>query len=91
MNAERRKRIRAVLTSLDNIVDLINDAYTEIDEVSADEQAAYDNLPDSIQQSERGERMEEVASSLADIADLINALAEDTNEIFVQLEDLVAD
>ena len=69
MNAKRRKQLANAVEVLNNVLELL-------EEVTADEQDAYDNLPESIQDSERGDamqenvdEMEDASSSLQDIID----------------------
>ena len=50
MNKERRKRI-------DNIIAQLNDIKEDIEILREEEQEAYDNMPESIQESDRGEAM----------------------------------
>lgn len=73
MNKARRKRISKILEQLEGLS-------MEIEEVMNEEQEAYDNLPESIQDSERGENMEEYISSLDDamnyVSDAILSLEE---------------
>ena len=55
MNAARRKEIARALEKLD-------DVKTILEMVKEEEENAYENLPEGIQDSERGERMQEVIS-----------------------------
>ena len=57
MNKARRNRIADVQTQLEALKQ-------EIDSILAEEQEAYDNLPDSLQESERGEAMQEAIDAL---------------------------
>ena len=57
MNAERRKRLSAALEQLEA-------AKFEIEEIQQEEQEAYDNMPESLQESERGETIANNAESL---------------------------
>ena len=50
MNKERRKRI-------DDIIAQLNDIKEDIEMLRDEEQEAYDNMPESIQESDRGEAM----------------------------------
>lgn len=59
MNDARRKDIEKAL-------DLIYEAKAILETVSEEEQEAFDNLPEGIQNSERGETMEENISILDD-------------------------
>ena len=71
MNKQRRKE-------LDTIYRKIEDLMQDLTTVCGDEQDAYDNLPESFQESERGEtmynaidNMESALSSLSDALDYI--------------------
>lgn len=66
MNKQRRKE-------LEKAHELISEAMEIIEEVKEEEYSAFENLPDSLQQSERGERMygyyetmDELSSELED-------------------------
>ncbi len=57
MNKDRRKRIQG-------IIDQLTDLETEIEEIQDEEQEAYDNFPESLQEGEKGERMSDAIDSL---------------------------
>ena len=55
--------------------ELLDEVYDIIDNVKTDEENAFDNLPDGLQQTERGEKMEDNIDYLDDVLDHIqNAL-----------------
>ena len=60
MNNIRRKELQKVIDSLDNVI--------------TDEQDAYDNMPEGIQESERGEVMETGLDSLNEAKDLLEEI-----------------
>lgn len=62
MNKPRRKELQKAL-------DMINDARDIIEAMKYEEQDAYDNLPEGIQDSERGEQMDENISDLEEVMD----------------------
>lgn len=62
MNKQRRKQIAAA-------IELIEQAQAILEEVIAEEQEAFDNLPEGIQASERGEAMEEYIYTLESFQD----------------------
>jgi hypothetical protein len=62
MNAARRKIIEEIEA---RIVGLI----AEIDAVMEEEQSAFDNLPESLQEAERGQAMSEAIDSLQSARD----------------------
>lgn len=62
MNKARRAALNAIvnaLTELKNDLDILRD----------EEQDAFDNLPESMQESERGEAIQEAADNLSDAFD----------------------
>lgn len=73
MNNERRKRLAEAQA-------LLADAAQIISEVQADEQDAFDNLPEGLQASERGERMEEIANALEEATNEIDNIVETLND-----------
>ena len=67
MNKQRRKTI-------EEVIELLEDAKATLETIAEEEQEAYDNLPQGIQDSERGEtmsnnvgEMEEASSTLEDV------------------------
>lgn len=78
MNAARRKEI-------ERAIDLLYQAKEIIENVRDDEQDAYDNMPESLQNSERGERMSENVDALDNAADYdIEDIITNLNEIIEQ-------
>lgn len=72
MNKSRRAR-------LDKILEQIDDIICDINTVREEEEEAYENLPESIQDSDRGQAMtdaidnlEEAINNLEDIEDYLN-------------------
>ncbi len=63
MNEARRKRLRAIHTALEEILD--------------EEQEAYDNMPESIQYTEQGEKMENYINAIEEAASNIEEVVED--------------
>lgn len=57
MNKSRRSRI-------DDLIQKIEDLCADIDYIRDEEEDAYNNLPDSIKDSERGETMSEAVEHL---------------------------
>lgn len=57
MNKSRRKQI-------DEILEQLNPLLLEIESVKDEEQEAYDNLPESIQNGDKGEKMSDAVNTL---------------------------
>ena len=62
MNKERRKRLSNVIEQLEILRDEVNDVCSEEDD-------AFENLPEGIQDSERGETMQTAIEALESAAD----------------------
>ena len=73
MNAARRKELKRALEMLDA-------AKTILEQVAEEEQEAYDNLPEGIQDSEKGEQIYDNADTLSgymdDLDDMMSAIEE---------------
>lgn len=57
MNNPRRKRIDAVMSKLKKLT-------AELEAIKKEEEEAFDNLPESLQETERGEAMQEAIDNL---------------------------
>lgn len=57
MNKNRRKQI-------DDILEQLNPLLLEIESVKDEEQEAYDNLPESMQNGDKGEKMSDAVNNL---------------------------
>lgn len=69
MNKSRRDRITKVISALEELSN-------EIDEILQEEQDAYDNMPEGVQNGERGDKAQEAISNLesASLTDIISSL-----------------
>lgn len=65
MNKARRLSIMKTINSLQILK-------SDIENIQSEEQDAYDNLPESFQDSERGDRMQEAIDNLDDAMTLID-------------------
>lgn len=77
MNKQRRKKV-------EGIYDLLQAALMELEEIRDEEQDAFDNLPEGIQESERGEQMEEYISQIDSAIDDIESAKSSLEEVFQQ-------
>lgn len=57
MNKQRRKAIQEVIDKMEELRE-------ELDGIMSDEQDAFDNLPESLQESDRGNAMQEAIDNL---------------------------
>ena len=54
---------------------------SSLEDVRDEEESAFDNLPESIQESERGETMQEIVDALYDACDSLEETIDSLNEI----------
>lgn len=64
MNKDRRKK-------LDEIIEQLEALSSEIEEIKDDEDAAYENLPESMQNGEKGDKMMEAVTNMDEAIDRI--------------------
>lgn len=69
MNANRRKQIAEAAKLIEQAHDLILAASEQLEDVRTDEEDAFDNLPDSLQETDRGEAMQEAIDNLQEAID----------------------
>lgn len=74
MNAQRRKR-------RDEAIEKLNEALAIIEEIKDEEDTAYENMPESLQESERGERLQENVDTLDSIYDEIETQVSELEEV----------
>jgi hypothetical protein len=58
--------------SITKIADSLQALKSDVESIQSEEQDAYDNLPESIQDGERGDRMQEAIGNLDDALTLID-------------------
>lgn len=64
MNKSRRKKLGEIIKQLEALS-------SEIEEVKGDEDAAYENLPESMQDGEKGDKMMEAVANMDEAIDRI--------------------
>ena len=74
MNNDRRKRLNEVKEKIAAIL-------CTIEEIRDEEEAAYENLPETLQESERGEKMHGAVECLQDLYDNLESAADDIGSI----------
>lgn len=74
MNTQRRKR-------RDEAIEKLNEALAIIEEIKDEEDTAYENMPESLQESERGEHLQENVDALESIYDEIETQVSELEEV----------
>lgn len=87
MNAKRRNAIESVINDLiDKFEEIKAEAIDQLSEIRDEEQEAYDNLPESLQESERGENMQNCIDALEYfMSDLENMEIEGTDDLLEEI------
>lgn len=60
MNKERRKRLQKVIDKLEELGE-------ELHDICSEEEDAYDNMPEGLQQADRGQQMYENIDEISDM------------------------
>lgn len=74
MNKQRRKE-------LEEAVRLLEEAYSTIEIIMEQEQEAFDNMPEGLQESERGEQMQENIDNLDSCLSDLENVKEQVEEV----------
>ena len=64
MNKDRRKAISALVEDIAKIAGQVDDFRSGVESVRDDEQEAFDNLPESLQEGDRGQVSQEAIDAL---------------------------
>lgn len=87
MNNERRKQLKAIAKQLGTIADNLEDQQILLEQVYDDESEAFDNMPESLQESDRGIEMEEGIGTLEEQKDDMTNMVDDLRTIISTLQD----
>ncbi|MBM6866392.1 hypothetical protein H6A66_14625 [Bacteroides caecigallinarum] len=75
MNRERRKRIMQLSEKLSEV-------RTSLESICEEEEDAFDNMPESLQESERGEQMQEYIETMEEAISNIEEIESNLEEIY---------
>lgn len=75
MNKARRKKLGEIIDQLEHLRE-------DLDAVASEEREAYDNLPESLQESDRGCAMEEAADELDEICSEMEELKDRIQSVY---------
>ena len=87
MNAKRRNAIDSVINELiEKFEEIKAEAIDQLSEIRDEEQEAYDNLPESLQESEKGENMQNCIDALEYfMSDLENMEIDGTDDLLEEI------
>lgn len=75
MNRKRRKRIM-------QLAEKLSEVRTSLESILKEEEDAFDNMPESLQESERGEQMQEYIETMEEAISNIEEMESNFKEIY---------
>ena len=81
MNARQRKQLAKMSDEMLMICMSLETLKSKLETIQEDEQDKYDNMPESLQDSERGCAMYEGIESLEELVDRVDTLITELNDI----------
>lgn len=87
MNKLRRKELARIIEKLEALDSLRAEIQEELETVMDEEQEAFDNMPESLQESERGEQMQEYIDAMQYAMDDMENF--DVESIMDQLQEII--
>ena len=86
MNRIRRKSLRTILGQIDELSTVLETVKEALQDVLNEEQEAYDNLPEGLQESDRGQQMQEYIDALEGVVDSLGEL--DIEDLYGTIEEI---
>jgi len=86
MNQERRHAISELINQIEIAASEMREAHDKLESLKDEEQTAFDNLPEGLQQAERGQAMEAIASALEDALGTLDSAIDDAEDAARDLE-----
>tara|TARA_R110002126_G_scaffold57702_11_gene152902 strand:+ start:1616 stop:1891 length:276 start_codon:yes stop_codon:yes gene_type:complete len=82
MNQDRRKEIESAIYEIRTALDSADNARSILRDLQEQEQEAFDNMPEGLQQADRGQAMEQIAQDMDSAIDAIeSAIGEIESEL----------
>ena len=86
MNQDRRAAIEKLIDQVQTAAFEMREFYNELTSLQEEEQEAFDNLPEGLQQAERGQQMEAIASALDDALSSLDSAINDVESAASDVE-----
>ena len=87
MNKARRKELAAIIEKLEQLDALREEIRERLEDIRDDEQDAFDNMPESLQESERGEQMQEYIDIMENVTSELDLI--DIEDLVSQVEEII--
>jgi uncharacterized protein YukE len=81
MNQDRRAKIEVAVEELRSALETMQELHATLESLKDEEQEAFDNLPEGLQQADRGQSMEAIASALDDAVDTLSSALGDIDNV----------
>lgn len=95
MNKRRRKELEQLKSEFEQVCSDVNEAVEKLEELKEnieclkeEEEEAYDNLPESLQEAEKGEAMQAAIDYMASAIDAVDVVGANLNETLQGFEDV---
>lgn len=88
MNDKRRKLLKIISNKINKHIEQINLLREDLDYVLSDEQDAFDNLPESLQNGERGNDMQECIDKMESAISEFETCVESLESINESIEEI---
>jgi len=89
MNKERRTSLSEVVVKLTAAQEILDDAKNRIEFCRDDEQDAYDNLPESLQEGEKGDAMQENIDALDEAFYNLDEMSDTIGETIEKIQEAI--
>lgn len=86
MNKQRRAALKAILPQLEELKTMIENVTGDLGAIRDEEQEAFDNMPESLQDSDRGQTMQEYIDTMEGGLDALGDL--DLDDLYRQVEEI---
>lgn len=86
MNAVRRKEISRVLKRLNELVEDLNGILGDIENICYEENEVWENIPESLQETERYAQSEAAAGNLEEAYDTFSDMRDSLDDVINSLE-----
>lgn len=86
MNRQRRAALKAILPQLEELKTMIETVTDDLGAIRDEEQEAFDNMPESLQDADRGQTMQEYIDTMEGVLDALADL--DLDDLYGQIEEI---
>lgn len=86
MNKQRRAALKAILPQLEELKTMIENVTGDLGAIRDEEQEAFDNMPESLQDSDRGQTMQEYIDTMEGVLDALGDL--DLDDLYSHVEEI---